>query len=147
MHKLGLLPLVKKFRIRRKLSGSPRLFSPERFKRGILHHFSALTNIQEFAIDCLDILSFMPKIRPYSGHFLPSIRSLVLESPKGSCRQIIYFIGLFRHLDDLKLPCDQYCPQCECVDGPNTGSILCPSSTRTIDADGPHEGEPFEGHD
>ena len=45
----------------------------------------------------------MPEIRRYFGHFLPTVRSLALREPKGSRRQIIYFIGLFQHLEDLRL--------------------------------------------
>ena len=67
----------------------------------------------------------MPEIHPYFGHFLPSVRSLVLEAPKGSCRQIIYFIGLFQHLDDLTLLYNPDDPQDELVDDP----MLVPSFT------------------
>ena len=53
----------------------------------------------------------MSRIRKYFGHFLPSVRSLALRAPIGSRRQIIYFIGLFRHLEDLKLLYDWDDPQ------------------------------------
>lgn len=49
----------------------------------------------------------MPRIRQYFGHFLPTVQSLSLRAPKGSCRQIIYFIGLLEHLEDLKLLHDE----------------------------------------
>ena len=127
MHKLGLLPLVKKFRIRRRfIRDPPHLFSPERFNCRTLHHFSALTNVQELVIDCLDIPSFIPEFHPYFGHFLPSVRSLVLEAPKGSCRQIIYFIGLFQHLDDLGLLYNPRDPQDESVDDPTLVPSFAP---------------------
>ena len=103
MHRLGLLPLVKNFQIHRR---KPRLFggfSPRQLNRCILGHFLALTNVQELGIDYLDIPSFMPRIRQYFGCFCPTLRSLALREPKGSRRQIIYFIGLFQHLEDLKL--------------------------------------------
>ena len=45
----------------------------------------------------------MPEIQQYFGHFAPIVRSLALREPKGSRRQIIFFIGLFQHLEDLKL--------------------------------------------
>ena len=80
MHKLGLLPLVKKFQICRTAINDFQVFSPKRFNRRILYHFTALTNVQDLRIDYLDIASFMPKIQPYFGHFLPSVRSLALES-------------------------------------------------------------------
>ena len=103
MHKLGLLPLVKEFWAYMELHVDNDGFSPELFNRSILRQFSALTNVQELGIDYLDIYKFMPDIRRYFGHFLPTVRSLTLRTPRGSCRQILYFIGLFQHLDDLKL--------------------------------------------
>ena len=123
MHKLGLLPLVKKFQICRTAIDDFQGFSPERFNRRTLRHFTALTNVQDLKIDYLDIASFMPKIQPYFGHFLPSVRSLALRAPKGSRRQIIYFIGLFEHLDDLKLIYNRRNPQDEPIDN----STLVPS--------------------
>ena len=51
----------------------------------------------------LDIPSFMPKIQRHFIHFLPTLRCLALKEPEGSDRQIVYFIGLFQHLEDLKL--------------------------------------------
>jgi hypothetical protein len=99
MHMLGLLPLVQEFRV----CGGYNELSPGRFNRCILRQFSALTNVQKLDIANLDIPSFMPRIRRYFGHFLPTVRSLTLKGPKGSHRQIIYFIGLFQHLQDLEL--------------------------------------------
>ena len=98
-HRLGLLPLVKEFRLQ---GGYPWL-SPDRFTYCALRRFSALTNVQKLEINCLNIPSFMPRIKQYFGHFLPTVRSLVLKGPMGSPRQIIYFIGLFRDLEDLEL--------------------------------------------
>ena len=45
----------------------------------------------------------MPRIRQYFGNFLPTLRSLSFREPKGSCRQILFFIGQFQYLEDLKL--------------------------------------------
>ena len=105
MHKLGLLPLVKKLQVQGTRDCAdrfgPSAFSPELFDRRILRQFSSLTNVQELGIDFLDIPSFMPKIQRYFGHFLPTLRSLTLREPKGSRRQIIFFVGLFQHLEDL----------------------------------------------
>ena len=103
MRELGLLPLVKEFQVHTRRSTDSNGFSPELFNRSILCQFSALTNVQELGIDYLDIPKFMPDIRQYFGHFLPTVRSLALREPRGSHRQIIYFIGLFPHMDDLKL--------------------------------------------
>ena len=98
-HVLGLLPLVREFRI---LSNFDE-FSPKLFNRCILRQFSALTNVHDLEIQFLDLPKFMPRINRYFRNFLPTVRSLALEAPKGSRRQIIYFIGLFQHLQDLEL--------------------------------------------
>jgi len=104
MHKLGLLPFVKTLHIREVsyYFDVNRLF-PEMFHRTLLHQYSAMTNLQELAIDNLNIDKFIPKLRQCFGHFSPTLRSLALREPEGSCRQIIYFIGFFQHLEDLKL--------------------------------------------
>ena len=80
-------------------------FSQKYFKD--FHHrtqraFSALTNVRELSIDCLDIPSFIPEIRQYFGQFSPTVRSLTLKRPIGFDRQIVFFIGLFPHLEDLE---------------------------------------------
>jgi len=103
MRELGLLPLVTEFQINTHLHTDPDGFSPKFFNCCTLRQFSALSNVQELGIGYLNIHKFMPKIRRYFGHFLPTVRSLALTKPKGSHRQILYFIGLFRHLADLKL--------------------------------------------
>ena len=51
----------------------------------------------------LQVSSFMPNVRQYFGHFAPTLRSLSLLQPKGPYRHILYFIGLFPNLQDLKL--------------------------------------------
>lgn len=53
-------------------------------------------------MDYLDVPSFIPRIWRYFGYFLPTLRSLALREPKGSRRQIVYFIGLFEYLEGLK---------------------------------------------
>ena len=46
----------------------------------------------------------MPNVRQCFGHFSPTVQSLALRKPKGeSRRQIFFFIGLFQHLEDVKL--------------------------------------------
>jgi len=92
------------------------VFSPQQFNPHILNQFLALTNVQELGIDHLNIPSFMPVIQQYFGHFLPTVHSLTLREPKGSHRQIIYFIGLFQHLEDLRLLYTWIGPQYEPVD-------------------------------
>ena len=107
MHMLDLLPLVKTFWVRG--SKIKHTFSSKRFSFCTLRQFSALTNVRRLMIDFLDIPSFMPRIRRYFGHFLPTVQELCLREPKGSRRQIIYFIGLFKHLEDLYLLYDNPC--------------------------------------
>ena len=101
-YELGLLPLVKRFRIRLSLSYRTE-FTPERLDKSILRYFSTLTNLQELGIDNLRVSSFMPTIQQTFGHFSPTLRFLALREPIGSHRQILYLIGLFPNLQDLKL--------------------------------------------
>ena len=102
-HALGLLPLVKKLHIIARVFYGRGEITPKIFRCRTLLKFSALTNVQELGIEFLNISKFMPRLRRYFGHFLPTVRSLALRSPRGSHRQIIYFVGLFQHLQDLKL--------------------------------------------
>jgi hypothetical protein len=125
MHKLGLLPLVKKYHIRQADRRYYLGFSPKRFNYRTLCHFWALTNVQELGIDFLDIPSFIPSIRRHFKHLFPSVRSLSLRAPKGSHRQVIYFIGQFQHLEDLKLRCGI----CNFEDEPADNAILIPPFT------------------
>ena len=101
-YELGLLPLVKQFRIRLRHGGDT-TFTPAWLNQRTLRYFSALTNLQELGIDYLDVSGFMPTIRQCFGHLSPTLRFLALKGPKGSCRQVLYFIGLFPNLQDLKL--------------------------------------------
>ena len=103
MHRLGFLPLVKTVRI----YNFPAGFSSKRFNHSFLCQFLEFTNVQRLEIDNLDIHSFMPTIQKYFGPFLPTLRSLYLREPKGSKRQIIFFIGMFRYLDNLSLYCSR----------------------------------------
>ena len=100
-YELGLLPLVKRFRIRLDNAYTDK-FAPEHLGGCTLRHFSALTNLQELGIDYLQVSSFMPIIQQCFGHFSPTLRFLALQAPTGSCRQILYFIGLFPNLQDLR---------------------------------------------
>jgi len=118
-YKLGLLPLVKRFRIRVKDCSSAGV-TPKWLGRRALRYFLALTNLQELGIDNLQISNFMPTIQQCFGHFSPSLRFLALNMPNGSCRQILYFIGLFPNLQDLKII---YFLQDEQEDTPDTALI------------------------
>ena len=103
---LGLLPMVKTFWASEGDSDRAK-FSLKLLSCCILRQFSALTNVQQLRIDNLDIPSFGPGIRRYFEHFSPVVQYLALGEPRGSRRQITYFIGLFQHLQDLKLVYDR----------------------------------------
>jgi hypothetical protein len=60
-------------------------------------------NLQELGIDCLQVSSFMPIIRQCFEHLSPNLSFLALRDPNGTRQQILYFIGLFANLQDLKL--------------------------------------------
>ena len=103
IHTLGLLPLVEEFCVRQQVSSDHVGLSLKLFNRRTLHQFSALTNIRRLEIEYLDIPSFIPGIQQYFGHFSPTVEFLLLKQPRGSRRQIIYFIGLFQHLQSLSI--------------------------------------------
>ena len=102
MHTLGLLPSVKRLWVAGCKMDTVG-FCPGLFNSSTLNRFSALTNVRELEVEFLDIPKFIPHIQRYFKHFLPTLTSLSLTAPRGSDRQIVYFIGLFQHLQDLKL--------------------------------------------
>ena len=101
MDTLGLLPLVRRFCVRRGRANSRVEISPSLLNYSLLPQFSAFANVRELEIDYLDIHSF--PLRRYFGHFPSTVQSLILREPMGSWWHTIYFIGLFRHLQDLHL--------------------------------------------
>ena len=103
LHDLGLLPLVKRLRVR---LDHDHPFGPKQLRGRTMRYFSALANLQELAICHLQVSRFTPKIKRCFGHLSPTLRSLALQQPKGSCRQILYFVGLFPNLQDFKLEQD-----------------------------------------
>ena len=96
---LGLLPLVKKLQIHEICIINYTFALP---KRPGQYPCFAATDVQELEMDYPDIPWLMPRAQRGFGH-LPTLRSLSLREPKGSCRQNLYFIGLFQNLEDLKL--------------------------------------------
>jgi len=101
LDKMQLLPFVKRLRIMH-CYVEPSLPS-EIFSAKCLAYFSALTNIQELALDRLDLHLFIPQAQLYLGHFMPRLRSLALMRPEGPHSLLLCLIGLFPNLDDLKL--------------------------------------------
>jgi hypothetical protein len=70
-----------------------------------MQYFSALTNLSELGIDQLHVSRFMPNVQRYFGHLSPTLRFLALDRPRGSRREILYFVGLFPNPQDLNLSC------------------------------------------
>jgi len=125
MHTLGLLPLVRKLRVVDK--NYPNFwFSKKLFNFRVLRPFLTFTNVRKLEIDFLDIPSFLPSIRRYFGHFPPTVQSLTLREPRGSRREIIYFIGLFQHLQNLKFSYDKPKLEEESADDPTLTPLFIP---------------------
>jgi len=101
---LGLLPLVNDLRILQPAS-DPRWFLPQSFNRRGLRHIFALTNVQSLTVQNLDIRRFIPELQRYFGHFSPTLRSITLESPRCTPRQLSHFFSLFPNLDDIEVRC------------------------------------------
>ena len=101
MHEFDLLPLVRRLRIRARRRNV--WFTPERLDGHNLGYFYALKNLQELGIDDLEVSRFVPTLKRCFGHLSQTLQFLALSEPKGSSRQIVYFIGLFPNLQDLKL--------------------------------------------
>lgn len=101
LHKMNLLPFVKKLLIRSS-SFEPWL-SPRKFDRQTLRHFSALTNVQQLRIERFDLSKFMPDVERYFGHFAPVLRSISLTISSGTSRQLLCLLALFPNLDDIEI--------------------------------------------
>ena len=102
LHKLGLLPLVKKLQFPSDRYISPWVV-PELFDSGGLRHFSALVNVQDLMIAHLDLSKFTLGVKNYFGHFSHTLRSITLLYTGGLLWQLVDFLRLFPKLDDIKL--------------------------------------------
>lgn len=102
LHKLGLLPLVKKVQFRSdKFNRAwvvPKIFDPEN-----LYYFSALVNLQDLTIAELDFPKFTSGIEEYFGRFSPTLRSIALIEPRATSQHLLDFLRLFPKLDDIKI--------------------------------------------
>ena len=123
MHEFDLLPLVKQFQIH--IWCRHAWFTPERLDGRNLCYFSSFKDLQELGIDKLDLSSFMPDLQRYFGHLSPTLRFLTLIHPHGTSRQIVYFIGLFPNLQDLKL---HYYILRDAIEGPADKTLIPLSS-------------------
>lgn len=97
----NLLPLVGRFSIVHPISTSHRA-TPTLTGLDILNNVSSFTNLRELRIDSFSVRKFIAA-QGSPLHLVSTLQSLVLVRPKGSHRQILYFIGLFRNLRDFGL--------------------------------------------
>ena len=100
LHEFCLLPYVKRLSI---LEGRCEDFTLELFCLCSLEYFSAFKNLRELSIDRLRVADFIPNIQQHFEHFAPTIESIALYLPLASCREILYFIGSFKNLQDFTL--------------------------------------------
>jgi len=101
--KLGLLPLIKTLWMYGHIYEASLSYSRWPANLPNLLPWFPLNSVSRLRIDYLDIPRFLPRVRWSFMYFLPTLRGLALKEPKGSRREVIYFIGLFKHLHDLKL--------------------------------------------
>ena len=64
-------------------------------------HFQRFDRIQELTIYWLHTQSFLKQFDTFFANFIPTLRSLHLDTPTGDTRDILDFICRFPHLDDL----------------------------------------------
>jgi len=102
LHELGLTSLVREIRVRQ-FYGSRPWFVPEEFSRRDLRYFSAFTNIQTLQLGELEIYRFIPGIERYFEHFSPTLRSITLNYPRCTPRQLSHFLSLFSNLDNIEI--------------------------------------------
>ena len=93
----GLLPYGRQLSIN--LNGN---FTPANLQP-FNHHFQRFERIQELSIDKLHVLVFLRQFDIFFANFVPTLRSLHLDTPIGHTRDILDFVCRFPHLDDLTL--------------------------------------------
>ena len=106
LHDMDLIPLVKKIRVEQPVKenlGVRPWLVPRAFSRRDLRHFSAFANVQVLVIQRLRLYRFIPGIERYFDQFSPTLRSLVLYTPRCTPRQLSHFFSLFPNLDDIGL--------------------------------------------
>ena len=102
VHKLGLLPLVKRLRFEEDPFGVPWV-TPDTLNYRSMRHLHALVNLQDLIIANLDLSEFPVGAGDYFGHFSPTLRSVALSCPRGTRRQLLDFLRLFPMLDHISI--------------------------------------------
>lgn len=103
LDEFGLLPFLKRLSILAAYGSDG--FTPQHLDGPNLDCFPTLKHLQELRIDRLQISSFIPNIKRYFGHLEETLETLALGQPGASVREILYLIGHFPKLQNLKL-CD-----------------------------------------
>jgi hypothetical protein len=102
LHELGLVPLVKAIRVEQWRTAGI-WFVPQAFDDRDLRYFSAFAKVHTLRIQKLDINHFIPVVERYFGHFSPTLRSIMLDEPHSTPRQLSHFLSLFSNLDDIEI--------------------------------------------
>jgi len=100
LHQLGLMPLVKEFRVEQ-WGDTISWFEPLAFNPRDLGQLSAFTNVRTLKIQELDIDRFIPGIERYFGKFSLTLQSITLYNPHCTPQQLSHFLSLFSNLDDV----------------------------------------------
>ena len=122
LHQLGLMPLVKEIRVDQ---CHDQWLVPRGFSHRDLRYFSAFANVQTLTLQYLDISLFIPGIERYFGHFSQTLRSIALNKPCCTPRQLSHFLSLFPNLDDIAM-CWLASPPNETIPDPELVSFSTP---------------------
>ena len=68
-----------------------------------MRYFRAMVNLQELKIVALDFSKFPVGLGECLGHFSPTLRSVSLDIPWGTRRQLLDFFMLFPMLEDIEI--------------------------------------------
>ena len=102
LYKLELLPFAKELQIRKPVYTVPWI-NPVIYDPRNMQYFRAMANLQELKIVYLNLPGFPARLDEYFGHFSHTLRSLALEGPRGTRRQLLGFFKLFPKLDDMEI--------------------------------------------
>jgi len=91
----GLLPYARHLFIHINKNFTPANLQP------FNHHFQRFDRVQELSLYWLHTPGFLENFDTYFANFVPTLRSLHLDTPAGDTRDILDFICRFPHLDDL----------------------------------------------